>query len=42
MLTIGRYPTAIERAEANRLLESTGNDARKAIVLVATNKLGSF
>lgn len=42
LMTAGRYPTAIERAEANRLLESAGNDAKKAIVLLSTNKLGSF
>jgi hypothetical protein len=42
LMTFGRYPTASERAEARWLLESAGNDSRKAIILLATNKLGSF
>jgi hypothetical protein len=42
LMTFGRYPTALERREASRLLEYAGNDSKKAIVLLATNQLGSF
>ena len=42
LMTVGRYPTALERGEAGRMLEFAGNDSKKAIVLLSTKKLGSF
>jgi hypothetical protein len=42
LITVGRYPTALERGEAGRMLEFAGNDSKKAIVLLSTKKLGSF
>lgn len=42
LATDARFPTKVERDEANKLFESSGRDRAKALVIIANGRLGSW
>jgi Protein of unknown function (DUF1549) len=42
LATDARFPTKVERDEANKLFESSGRDRAKALVVIANGRLGSW
>lgn len=42
LATDSRFPTKVERDEANKLFESTGKDRAKALVVIVNGRLGSW
>ena len=42
LATDARFPTRLERDEANNLLESSGKDRAKTLVMIVTARLGSW
>jgi hypothetical protein len=42
LATDARFPTKVERDEANKLFESSGKDRAKALVVIVNGRLGSW